>query len=217
MFVVSRKRKRIAIVSLVILTFVGGLLAFLFQGQLPAWIGQFAPRRVVAIHIVTDEEIRYSYVYFPDYAVIQAGSDENDRMRRVRHLYDGNELKYGEYAQLFIRVDSFFSQRSHARWRTLYRDGDDVFVVYVSVTETPISLLHREYYRLFTGGIWTHSVPNQTYAFQDIENFPQNVEIYYLENLHRMRWRINRMSDERFDALRADGALVWSGVIGSAE
>ena len=118
----------------------------------------------------------------------------------------------GEFVELSILVDSFLDRTGHAVGRTVYRDGQSVRVVYISITETPISFIQV---RIFNRRE-TPIVFSPTTAFNNIE-LPQMVEIYYLRNLHRIQRRIHRMSDEDFDALRKEDMQIWSGVIRVAD
>lgn len=188
---VKKIKPIIIIVSLIAITFFGILTAFLFLGQIPL-MPRLYPKRAVVIHAVLEEH------------------DGSGRQVR-RELHDSDKLEYGESAALWLVIDSFGPQRTHETWRTLYRGEESVLVVYFNVTERPISLIRR---RLFQ--IQTQNIAISTAAFEGID-FPQGVEIYYLHNLHRIQRRINRQSDEYFDAQKTSGTPIWNGLLRVAE
>ena len=170
-------QNKVIIISLFSALIVSGLTIFLLFGQIPLLFyhhgEQYSNDIPISIIVhLNDCDFGYNYMYL--YAPHLADHDEGGS----RHLYNGAKLKYGESAELYVHLDHTFTQRSHATWRTLYRDDESILMVYINITETPFSLLRREYYHLFTGGIRTQSRPAPTTAFQNIDSFPQNIEIY---------------------------------------
>ena len=213
--------RKVLVICLIFILIVGGTAIYLFFGQLPSlssenrYIG-----RTISMLVRLDDcdfEDYYIYSYFPLLKELHARANEGDSILRSRHLYNGATLKHGESVELRIGLDRYFSQRKHVNWRTLYRNDESVLIVYFNITEPPISKLRREYYHLFTGGIRTSPAQTPTMVLQDIDHFPQSVEIYFLQNLHHQQRRINRLTDERFDELRANAVPVWNGVIGITE
>ena len=197
-------RKKIVILSISTLSILTALASFLFFWQIPLSVqhqeAQYLYRTIARIHAARYEQ-----------------DEDGWEWRNSRILMDNDKLEHGESIELVIIVDSFFPQNTHETGRTLYRDGGQVHVIYVSITESLITALHHEYLALTTGGIRTQPRPFISDALKNIEQFPKKIEIYYLQNLHRQRRRIQRMSDEQFDQLRESATQVWSGVIGVAE
>jgi len=193
------------IIGLAVVVAIGGLTAFLFFSQKST---------------VTDE---YNIMYHPyRVAMIYAMSEDPDipehYLRRI--LYGGDTLTSNEltlknnetiYLSQFInRVATNYT--SHVFWRDLYRNGESIRVIYLNVTETPFSLIRRRLRYTW----WSRYYFVTTDALKDV-NLPQRVEVYYLSDLHRMRRRIDGLSDDYFDALREDAMPLWNGVIRLAE
>jgi len=184
----KRFQKKMIIICFVVTAIVGGLSAFLFMGQIA-----FRFEHLVRVFVI---------------AAVPEDSDELSIWLNWRELPDGDELEYNETIELWLLADSFFSQNEHVFWWTLYREGEIIRVVYISITETPITAIRRAY---FHTQLRTQSRYVRTNAFQDMGYPQQRIEVYYLQNLHRLRRRIDRLSDEDFDALRAEASFVWRG------
>ena len=201
-------KPRKIIVGVTIFAIMCGLLYFLFFGQVPVNNDHFIryrPRLVVAMEALQCESGWPSRVMYDGYVA----SDVSRIMDRLTYYDDA--LRNGEFAGLSILVCTWATQTGHADWRTLYRNGESIIVVYVSITETPFSLMRSRFSRVLSG---TRRVP---IAALDGIILPQRVEVYYLQNVHRIKRRSDRLSDEDFDALRSDGVPIWSGEIRLAE
>ena len=196
------RRKKIAIAGLIIIVFFSGLIAFLFFYQVPRQISRSGNGRLVTIKVVSETPCEKIH---------------SDRFSASRVLQDGDKLKDGERIELWMRICTLTSQNSHVAARTLYREAESVHVVYISITETPISLIRFERLYSATGGVRSQGYHIQTDAFQNIDSFPQNIEIYYLRNLHLQQRRISNLTDEQFDELRNNATPVWNGIIDVSE
>ncbi len=93
--------------------------------------------------------------------------------------------------------------------RTIYRNGQKVRVVYYCYTKTlwnKLFLCNREdlFTQITTGAIYGDSLYQEKYE-------PQLREIYYLpmRNLNRLE----KLSDDEFDAQRKNATLVWNGIV----
>ena len=183
------------IVCLAIFTVLGGFANLLFRGQIPSSTHEYAIRL----------------------ATIFAVSEDNDRRLTPQwpqccDPWYSETLEPYEVAELWLSICTFGSQSGHVNWRSLYRDDENIRVVYFSITETTISVIHREILNGRDGRLRTQSRFHPITALYGIE-LPQRVEVYYLRNLHRRQRRINRLSDEGFDALRLNAVRVLNGVI----
>jgi len=113
---------------------------------------------------------------------------------------------------LHIAYQGFSRISGTAISRDINRDGENVRVVFYRYTKTPWTSLFFDYDLVGTheNGTMTGSqIYGESYGRADYE--PQMIEIYYLRA--RDLSRIDRLTDEEFDAQRVNAALVWSGVI----
>jgi len=197
------------VLCLMALSASGGLVAYLFLGRVPLWFNECSRQAVIVAvsggHSVYDQ---YGTPIWPNWRYLfDIGECEPNEFEELW------ELEPNELTELWLIIDSFFSRESHVSWRNIFRDGEHIRVVYISFTETPITMIHRVF---FSDRLRTQKRFLQTTAFQGIEHTPQTVEVYYLRNLHQLQRRIDRLSDEDFYALRMGATLVWSGVVGVA-
>ncbi|MCL2575108.1 MAG: zf-HC2 domain-containing protein [Defluviitaleaceae bacterium] len=128
------------------------------------------------------------------------------------------------FRQLQISHKGFAWWDAHISARSIVRDGQNIRVVFFTVTQAPIArLLPRAGNYASFWGYKLHG---------DVFHEPQMIEVYYLhlrpsirDNLAipptpntptgilRMYNRIDEMSDENFDNLRHNATLVFSGVV----
>lgn len=123
-------------------------------------------------------------------AVISEGYDLLNLVQLVRKEAPGE-----------VSIDSY--------GRTIYRDGKKVKVVYYCYTKTlwdKLFLNGKEVLSAYvsTGDIYGNSLYHKNYE-------PQMREIYYLpiRNLSRLE----KLSDDEFDAQRENAVFVWGGVV----
>ena len=185
-----------------------GLFVYLFRSYLPATDDlriNYAPYAVVRVYAVRDDPDRPIGRRLYDGYVV----DISPFHRWTE--YESDALKYNETARLSVIIPSGSTFSVHTIWRTLYRNGESVRVVYVSTTEVRFAMLRIDW----TTMNWRSKyIP--TSALDDII-LPQMVEVYYLRGLHRIEQNSDELSDEAFDALRDDAVLLWRDVIRRAE
>lgn len=95
--------------------------------------------------------------------------------------------------------------------RTIYRNGEKIRVIYFCSTKSLWDILFfKDNGHPGNGWITTGMIYDGTASFR--ENYePEMKEIYYL--LMKNMDRLNKLSDEEFDAQREKATLIWSGVI----
>ena len=187
-----RHKRKIIIIILMMIVIIGGLYVFLLSTR---------------ISLPFPDEVHWVHRFASVTAISEPDSWGWPRYHRI--LSDGDELEYGESIELRVYYDSFGTQYGHAIGRTIYRDGERIRLVYISRTETLLSLMRRR----LSPNMRTHYRITRTDALQDIGHGQQTIEIYYLQSLYRQRRRIESLSDADFDALRAYSSFVWRGTI----
>ncbi|MCL2275958.1 MAG: hypothetical protein FWC16_13625, partial [Defluviitaleaceae bacterium] len=121
-----------------------------------------------------------------------------------------------EYTVLHTRETAYFAWQNfgntgtNARGRDLYRDGERVRVVFIHKTETLWDSLffNIEAVNWSNGGSFTGT---SIYGddFQTAHPTPKRIEIYYLPVRNIVR--LGNLSDESFDAQRANATRIWAG------
>ena len=113
--------------------------------------------------------------------------------------------------QLVIKEQGFANISSSATGRSINRNGETVRVVYYRYTKTPWNSLFIDYDLTdYTSSAWWSGTDIYGDSYGSVDYEPQMIEIYYLPV--RELSRLNNLSDEDFDALRENGALIWSGL-----
>ncbi len=120
--------------------------------------------------------------------------------------YD-NTLKLVRLA--FRSISGSISEMSIGR--DIHRNGQSVRVVYYRYTKTLWDSLFLHLGALESGSSYGTDIYDDSYMSQDFGTDPQMKEIYYLpvKDLDK----IDRLSDQEYDAQRENAILVWSGVI----
>ena len=116
-----------------------------------------------------------------------------------------------ENGVLWISWHSFARVSHQAIGRNIVREGENIRVVYFNMSKTPWSSIFFDYdlseirhSSSFSGSM----IYGETEGRLDYEL--QYIEIYYLQqtNLHRL----DRLSNDEFDAKRLNGHLMWRGI-----
>lgn len=122
-----------------------------------------------------------------------------------------DEPEEGEIArdELTIATYNIPYYQKYVQGRNITRDGKQIRVVYYCYTQTPfIRLLYRN--SLFdynsTGNYFGYDLQGNDFE-------PKMIEVYYLPDLYKLERSIEGFTDEKYDAERERGTLVWSGVI----
>lgn len=123
----------------------------------------------------------------------------------------------GEYETVdelrFVLQENVRSDGVTSRGRTIRRDDKTVRVVYYCYTRSLWNNLFRPGKNGFMdSSVYRGAIYEKNFFRESLEKYePLMREIYYLPmgNMNRL----NRLSDEEFDAQREDAVLVWSGVI----
>lgn len=130
-------------------------------------------------------------------------------LEATREVLNG-EHEIVESVQISTRGinDTMYSSRN----RIVERDGQEIRVIYFCYYKTLWgSIFHGDfapYSESFTALGFTRST-------EDLENpdmrKPRMTEVYYLP-LRNLTDKLDSLSDEEFDAMREQGALIWSGM-----
>ena len=129
-------------------------------------------------------------------------SGEDTSMEKIRFV-----LNLPIEKQKALKINNFTS-----RSRTIQRDGKTVRIVYYCYTRTLWNSLFPDDSQALNSLINEGDIYEESFgrnANEDYQPIPR--EIYYLpmRNLDKL----NRLSDEEFDAQKEAARLVWSGVI----
>ncbi|MCI9340235.1 MAG: hypothetical protein HFG94_06185, partial [Dorea sp.] len=129
-----------------------------------------------------------------------AGEDQT--MEQIRFV-----LNISAEKQKSLKISNFIS-----KGRTIQRDGKTIRVVYYCYTRTLWNNLFFDDSGSMNPLISEGDVFEETfYRNANPDYQPKTREIYYLPTVNMNK--LERLSDEEFDAQREDAALVWRGVI----
>ncbi|MCL2109135.1 MAG: zf-HC2 domain-containing protein [Oscillospiraceae bacterium] len=126
--------------------------------------------------------------------------------------YEGPPRQYiGEREILAMSYHSFAQAYLQGIGRNINRDGEEIRLVFFNMSKSPWTSLFVDYdlSEIRTSGSMTGSVIYGD-SVDRLDYEPQTIEIYYLQetNLHRLE----RLSDDAFNAKRLEGRLMWQGV-----
>lgn len=127
---------------------------------------------------------------------------EDQTMEQIRFV-----LNISAEKQKSLKISNFIS-----KGRTIQRDGKTIRVVYYCYTRTLWNNLFFDDSGSMNPLISEGDVFEETfYRNANAEYQPKTREIYYLPTVNMNK--LERLSDEEFDAQREDATLVWRGVI----
>ena len=202
----ARSKRRATLCRRIVTLLVFCLLCFVFLVQIPL-------PRDVSVHpqIYLISQIHLDYVDLDAWntGIVRTQSSKKGSRRELatNNLDDvrrcvGEEYDLTRGWSKLIIASSYNDKINHVA-RELTRDGETVTVVYFYPSQTLITRLIE----LLENDIIFNTISLADRLANDEHKM---VEVYYLpENFHK----INNLRDDRYDAERHNGLLVWSGLI----
>jgi len=188
-------RRNVITAFAVCLILISGLLVFAFNYQIPIPFDRYRMRAEVipfAVIIGTDGSSRWEFA-------------DTETPPEYEYLMDGLVLAYNGFSKISV---------AGGEGREINRNGETVRVVYYRYTKTPwVSVFYDYDLDAETSGSSGMMSGSDIYgpSYGSADYKPQMIEIYYLPM--RDYNKLASLSDEDFDAQRANATLVWSGVI----